>query len=80
MFETNEDLYTKITSPGGDSYDVIFPSDYIIEKLISEDLLAEINYENVPNISLIDEKYLDLPFDPENRYSVPYMWGTVGIV
>lgn len=80
MFETNEDLYTKITSPGSDNYDVIFPSDYIIEKLIDENLLAEINYDNVPNISLIDEKYLDLPFDPENKYSVPYMWGTVGIV
>ncbi len=80
MFETNEDLYTKLTSPGGDSYDVIFPSDYIIEKLIDEELLAEIQYDNVPNISLIDEKYLDLPFDPGNKYSVPYMWGTVGIV
>ena len=54
MFETNEDLYTKLTSPGGDSYDVIFPSDYIIEKLIDEELLAEIQYDNVPNISLID--------------------------
>ena len=80
MYETNEDLYTKITSPGGDSYDVIFPSEYIIERLINEDLLAEINYENIPNIELIDEKYMNLSFDPDNKYSVPYMWGTVGIV
>mgnify|MGYP001053594535 CR=1 FL=1 len=80
MFETNEDLYTKITSPGGEQYDVIFPSDYIIERLINEGLLAELDYENIPNMSLIDEKYLDLDFDPDNTYSVPYMWGTVGIL
>lgn len=79
-FETCEDLYTKITSPGGDNYDVIFPSDYIIERLINEDLLAELNYDNIPNISLIDDKYMDFAFDPGNKYTVPYMWGTVGIV
>ena len=64
MFETNEDMYTKIKSTNGGNYDVIFPSDYIIQKLISEDLLAEINYDNVPNMSLIDDKYKDLAFDP----------------
>ncbi|MDD6877807.1 MAG: spermidine/putrescine ABC transporter substrate-binding protein [Clostridiaceae bacterium] len=80
MFEQNEDMYTKITSGGSSSYDVIFPSDYIIEKLIREDLLAEINYDNVPNFALIDDKYKDLAFDPDNKYSVPYMWGTLGIV
>jgi len=80
MFETNEDMYTKITSYGGDSYDVIIPSDYIIQRLIDEDRLAELNYENIPNMELIDEKYKDLAFDPGNKYSVPYMWGTVGIV
>jgi len=80
MFETNEDMYTKIKSTNGGNYDVIFPSDYIIQKLISEDLLAEINYDNIPNMSLIDDKYKDLAFDPGNKYSVPYMWGTVGIL
>ena len=80
MFETNEDMYTKIKSTNGGNYDVIFPSDYIIQKLIAEDLLAEINYDNVPNMSLIDDKYKDLAFDPGNKYSVPYMWGTVGIL
>ncbi|MEA4823782.1 MAG: spermidine/putrescine ABC transporter substrate-binding protein [Clostridiaceae bacterium] len=80
MYEQNEDMYTKITSGGSSSYDVIFPSDYIIEKLIREDLLAEINYDNVPNFELIDSKYKNLDFDPGNRYSVPYMWGTLGIV
>ncbi len=79
MFEQNEDMYTKITS-GGSYYDVIFPSDYIIEKLISEDLLAPINFDNIPNYSLIDDKYKNLAFDPDNTYSVPYMWGTLGIV
>jgi len=80
MYETNEDMYTKIKSTNGGNYDVIFPSDYIIQKLISEDLLAEINYDNIPNMSLIDDKYKDLAFDPGNKYSVPYMWGTVGIL
>ena len=51
-----------------------------IERLISEGLLAELNYDNIPNMSLIDEKYCDLAFDPDNTYSVPYMWGTVGIL
>ena len=80
MYEQNEDMYTKITSGGSSNYDVIFPSDYIIQKLIAEDLLAPINYDNVPNMSLIDDKYKDLAFDPGNVYSVPYMWGTLGIV
>jgi len=80
MFDQNEDMYTKITSGGSSNYDVIFPSDYIIQKLIKEDLLAPINYDNVPNMELIDEKYKNLAFDPDNTYSVPYMWGTLGIV
>jgi len=79
-YEQNEDMYTKITAGGSSSYDVIFPSDYVIEKLIRENLLAEIDYKNVPNMSLIDAKYKNLAFDPDNKYSVPYMWGTVGIV
>jgi len=79
-YEQNEDMYTKITSGGSSKIDVIFPSEYIIEKMINEDLLAEINYDNVPNMALIDDKYKDQSYDPGNKYSVPYMWGTLGIV
>ena len=61
-------------------YDVCFPSDYIIERLIQKDLLHELNKDNIPNLQYIDERFLDLDFDPENKYSVPYMWGTVGIL
>lgn len=57
-----------------------FPSDYIIERLIQKDLLHELNKDNIPNLQYIDERFLDLDFDPENKYSVPYMWGTVGIL
>ncbi len=75
----NEDMYTKIKAMGEDSYDVVIPSDYMIEKMISEGMLAELDYNNIPNFSLIDDNYKDLAFDPGNKYSVPYMWGTLGI-
>ncbi|RDY30721.1 extracellular solute-binding protein [Lachnotalea glycerini] len=80
-FETNEIMYPKVAS-GGVSYDVVCPSDYMIEHMIQEDLLAELNYDNIPNIANIDETYLEQSkqFDPENKYSVPYCWGTVGIL
>lgn len=78
-FATNEDMYVSIAK-GGTSYDVAFPSDYMIERMISEGLLAEINKDNIPNIKYIGEEYLDLDFDPGNKYSVPYMWGTFGIL
>lgn len=79
-FETNEEMYT-IVAKGARVYDVICPSDYMIEKMLENDLLTEINYENVPNISHIGDQYLESAkgFDPENKYSVPYCWGTVGI-
>lgn len=80
-FETNEIMYPKVAS-GGVSYDVVCPSDYMIERMIQEDLLAELDYDNIPNISNIDETYLEQAkqFDPDNKYSVPYCWGTVGIL
>lgn len=78
-FETNEDLYVKLKQ-GGDSYDVILPSDYMIERMIREDMLVKLDKNNVPNISNVDEKFFDLDFDLNNDYSVPYMWGTVGII
>lgn len=79
MFETNEDMYIKLKQ-GGSSYDVAFPSDYMIERMISEDMLAKIDKANITNLQKIDPDFLDLDFDPNNDYSVPYMWGTVGII
>ncbi len=79
-FETNEDMYTKIKASGDNSYDVCFPSDYMIKRMIDEDMLAEIDFSNVPNYKYIDQKYLKQVFDPEDKFSVPYMWGTVGLV
>ena len=76
---TNEEMLVKLEASDC-IYDVCFPSDYIIEKLIEKDLLHELNKENIPNLANIDERFLDLSFDPENKYSVPYMWGTVGIL
>ena len=78
-FETNEDMYAKIAM-GGSSYDVIFPSDYMIERMIQENLLQKINWENIPNIANIDERFLHEDYDPEMAYSVPYTWGTMGIL
>ncbi len=76
---SNEEMLVKLSSPDC-IYDICFPSDYVIEKLIADDLLYAINKENIPNIENIDPRFLDLSFDPDNTYSVPYMWGTVGIL
>ena len=76
---SNEEMLVKLSSPDC-IYDLCFPSDYIIEKLISENLLAEIDKNNIPNLKNIDDRFMDLPFDPGNVYSVPYFWGTVGIL
>ncbi len=80
-FETNEVMYPKVEA-GAATYDVICPSDYMIQKMIENDLLQEINYANIPNIKNIGKQYLDSSeeFDPGNKYSVPYCWGTVGIL
>ncbi|NLK22385.1 MAG: spermidine/putrescine ABC transporter substrate-binding protein [Epulopiscium sp.] len=78
-FATNEDMYVKIKS-GGSNYDVIFPSDYMIEKMINENLLQKIDLNNISNYDLIDSQFKNLDYDPNNEYSVPYMWGTVGIL
>ena len=80
-YETNEDLYAKLSaSKGNPQYDIIIPSDYMISRMIRENMLEKINFENIPNISLIDDKYRYPDFDPNGEYSVPYTWGTVGIV
>ena len=80
-FETNEIMYPKIKS-GAIAYDVVCPSDYMIERMVKEDLLAKIDWDNVPNIKNIDPTYMDQSksFDPDNAYSVPYCFGTVGIL
>ena len=78
-YESNEALYTKL-SGGGITVDVIIPSDYMIAKLINEGMLEEINFDNIPNYQYIDESFRNTAYDPENKYSVPYTWGTVGII
>ena len=77
--ESNEALYSLIKMGGAD-FDVIVPSDYMIGRLIEEDMLAELDYSAIPNYDLIDDQYKSLSFDPENKYTVPYTWGTVGII
>lgn len=76
---SNEEMLVKLASPDN-IYDVCFPSDYIIEKLVADDLLYAIDKDQIPNLKNIDSRFLDLSFDPGNTYSVPYMWGTVGIL
>lgn len=76
---SNEEMLVKLAS-ADNIYDVCFPSDYLIEKLVADDLLYAINKANIPNLSNIDPRFMDLSFDPSNTYSIPYMWGTVGIL
>jgi len=81
-YETNEIMYPKIES-GSSNYDVLCPSDYMIQKLIENDLLREINFDNVPNAKQhIGAEYFERSreFDPTGRFSVPYKWGTIGIL
>jgi spermidine/putrescine transport system substrate-binding protein len=79
VFSSNEEMYARI-SLGGENFDVLIPSDYMIARLIEEGMLAELNFDNIPNIELVDPRFLNLEFDPGNRFSVPYMTGTVGII
>ena len=78
-YSSNEELYTKL-STGGITVDVIIPSDYMIARLQSEGMLEELDFENIPNYEKVDESFKNQSFDPENKYSVPYTWGTVGIL
>ncbi|MCI8922751.1 MAG: ABC transporter substrate-binding protein [Lachnospiraceae bacterium] len=80
-YDTNETMYPKVEA-GASAYDVICPSDYMIQKMIDNDLLAEINFDNIPNLKNIGQQYFEQSkeFDPENKYSVPYCFGTVGIL
>ena len=78
-FETNESLYTKLKT-GGSSYDIIVPSDYMAGRLIDEGLVQPLDFSNIPNYQYINEAYKNTAYDPNNAYSVPYTWGTVGVI
>ncbi len=78
-FDSNETMYTKMAG-GGITVDVIIPSDYMVGRLIKEDMLMELNFDNIPNFENIDDRWKNPDYDPENKYSVPYAWGTVGII
>ena len=78
-YDSNEVLYTKLKN-GGITVDVIIPSDYMIARMIREDMLLELDFDNIPNYSFVEENFRNTAFDPENKYSVPYTWGTVGIL
>ncbi|KAF0822848.1 ABC transporter substrate-binding protein [Cytobacillus firmus] len=78
-FDSNEAMMTKIEQ-GGTAYDIAVPSEYAIEKMKEEDLLLPVDHSKIPNLKYIDPRFMDLPFDPENEYSIPYFWGTVGIL
>lgn len=77
-FDSNEMMYTKIQA--GDVYDVLVPSDYMIQRLIENDYLMELDKSLIPNEEFLYEGVKNLDFDPEGKYSVPYFWGSVGIV
>ena len=77
--ESNEMMYSKVAM-GGSGYDVVVPSDYMIAQMIEEGLLAELDFDNIPNFSLISDRFKNLVYDPDNKYSVPYTWGTLGII
>ena len=78
-YDSNEIMYSKLTS-GGITVDVIFPSDYMIARMINEDMLLPLDFDNIPNYQYVDETFRNTAYDPENLYSVPYTWGTVGII
>ncbi len=78
LFDSNEMMYTKLQA--GDAYDVLVPSDYMIERLMAGNMLQELDLEKIPNMNLLTEEVQNLPFDPTNQYAVPYFWGSVGLV
>lgn len=78
-FDSNESLYTKLKT-GGAEYDVIIPSDYMIDRLIAEGMIKKLNFDNIPNYNYISEAYKNTAYDPTNEYSVPYTWGAVGVI
>lgn len=78
LYESNEIMYTQLL--GGNKYDILIPSDYMVERLISEGMLQELDLSLIPNLSLLSNDLKGLSYDATNQYSVPYFWGNVGIV
>ena len=78
-FDSNEAMFTKIQQ-GGTSYDIAIPSEYMIEKMMEQNLLKPLDHSKIKGLDNIDPRFLDLSFDPGNQYSIPYFWGTLGIV
>ena len=78
-YDSNEIMYSKLAN-GGITVDVIIPSDYMIARLIEEGMLQELDFDNIPNYQYVDQTFRNTSYDPDNRYSVPYTWGTVGII
>ncbi len=78
-YATNEELYAKLKG-GGASYDIIIPSDYMISRMIHENMLQKLDFDNIPNFKYITDTFVNPEYDPQNEYSVPYTWGTVGII
>ena len=78
-YDSNENMYNKLKS-GGANYDIVIPSDYTIAKLVQEDMLAELDFSNIPNSKYILDKYKGLYYDPDNKYTVPYTVGMVGLI
>lgn len=77
-FDSNEQMYIRVAN--GESFDVLVPSDYMIQRLMEEDLLQPLDKSKLSNLDLLSDDVMGLDYDPENEYSVPYFWGTVGIV
>lgn len=78
-FDSNESMYTKLQTDSS-SFDIVIPSDYMIEKMIAEDMLAPLDFSNIPNYAKVDDSFKNMSYDPENIYSVPYTWGYVGLI
>jgi len=78
-YARNEELYEKIKR-GASDYDVVVPSDFMISRMVNEGLLEKLDFSNIPNFSNIDRRFTGLTYDPSDEYSVPYMWGTLGII
>ncbi|MGG5359072.1 MULTISPECIES: ABC transporter substrate-binding protein [unclassified Enterococcus] len=78
-FDSNEAMFTKIQQ-GGTNYDIAVPSEYMIQKMMKENLLYPLDHSKIKGLENIDPRFLDLDFDPDNKYSIPYFWGTLGIV
>lgn len=78
-FDSNEAMYTKVQQ-GGTAYDLAIPSEYMIDRMIQEELVLPLDHSKIDGLEHIDPAFLDLAFDPDNQYSIPYFWGTLGIV